>query len=175
MEKTKMKNYNSKDVALFLLYALFGIFMFFIPITIGGKSTIPIDHITNFVKKIPNYNFIFGIFMVVAGVVYAFKTKGWQGSTLNKVFFGLKLTSIIFLFMYVTKLGPEKFFEKGMLPLIWNGIMVSVTTIVPIGSVFLAFLTGFGLMEFIGVFMEPVMRPILKLQANLQLTQLHLS
>lgn len=51
MEKTKMKNYNSKDVALFLLYALFGIFMFFIPITIGGKSTIPIDHITNFVKK----------------------------------------------------------------------------------------------------------------------------
>lgn len=52
MEKTKMKNYNSKDVALFLLYALFGIFMFFIPITIGGKSTIPIDHITNFVKKI---------------------------------------------------------------------------------------------------------------------------
>lgn len=91
MEKTKMKNYNSKDVALFLLYALFGIFMFFIPITIGGKSTIPIDHITNFVKKIPNYNFIFGIFMVVAGVVYAFKTKGWQGSTLNKVFLGLNL------------------------------------------------------------------------------------
>ena len=40
--------------------------------------------------------------------------------------------------------------------------MVSVTTIVPIGSVFLAFLTGFGLMEFIGVFMEPVMRPFFK-------------
>lgn len=162
MEKTKMKNYNSKDVVLFLLYALFGIFMFFVPITIGGKSTIPIDHITNFVKMIPNYNFVFGIFMVIAGVVYAFKTKGWKGSTLNAVFFGLKLTSIIFLFMYVTKLGPEKFFEKGMLPLIWNGILVSVTTIVPIGSVFLAFLTGFGLMEFIGVFMEPVMRPIFK-------------
>ena len=162
MENTQKKNYTSKDIAIFLAYALFGIFMFFIPITIGEKSTIPIDHITNFVKAIPNYNFIFGIFIVLAGILYAIKTKGWQGSALNTVFFILKLTSLMFLFMYVTKKGPARFFEGDMLPLIWNGIMVSVTTIVPIGSVFLAFLTGFGLMEFIGVFMEPVMRPIFK-------------
>lgn len=158
----RKKNYTSKDIAIFLAYAIFGIFMFFVPIELGGKSTIPIDHLTNFVKTIPNYNFIFGIFIVTAGIIYAIKTKGWQGSTLNAVFFVLKLTALVFMIMYVTKKGPEKFFEKGMLPLIWNGIMVSVTTIVPIGSVFLAFLTGFGLMEFIGVFMEPVMRPIFK-------------
>lgn len=162
MEKSTKKNYTSKDVLIFILYALFGIFMFFVPITIGEKSTIPIDHITNFVKTIPNYNFFFGIIMVIAGVVYAIKTKAWEGSTLNKVFFGLKLTSLIFLFMFVTNKGPARFFDGDMLPMIWNGILVSVTTIVPIGSVFLAFLTGFGFMEFIGVFMEPVMRPIFK-------------
>lgn len=162
MEGNNKKNYSSKDVTIFLLYAIFGIFMFFIPITIGEKSTIPIDHITNFVKTIPNYNFFFGIFMVTAGVIYAVKTKGWQGGTLNAVFFVLKLTSIIFMFMFITNKGPARFFDGDMLPMIWNGIMVSVTTIVPIGSVFLAFLTGFGLMEFIGVFMEPVMRPIFK-------------
>ncbi len=156
------KKFNSKDILMFVLYALFGIFMFFVPVQIGDANTIPIDHLTSFVKKIPNYNLIFGVFMVVAGIAYAIKSKSWQKSKLHMVFFVLKLAALVFLFMYVTKKGPARIFDGDMLPLIWNGIMVSVTTIVPIGSVFLAFLTGFGLMEFIGVFMEPVMRPVFK-------------
>lgn len=159
MEK---KKFNSSDIALFIFYSLFGIFMFFVPITIGGAKSIPIDHITSLVKKLPNYNLIFGVFMVVAGIAYAIKTKSWQKSKLHSVFFAIKLVALVFVFMYVTNKGPARIFDGDMLPLIWNGIMVSVATIVPIGSVFLAFLTGFGLMEFIGVFMEPVMRPVFK-------------
>lgn len=159
MEK---KKFNSSDIALFIFYSLFGIFMFFVPITIGGAKSIPIDHITSLVKKLPNYNLVFGVFMVVAGIAYAIKTKSWQKSKLHSVFFAIKLVALVFVFMYVTKKGPARIFDGDMLPLIWNGIMVSVATIVPIGSVFLAFLTGFGLMEFIGVFMEPVMRPVFK-------------
>ena len=159
MEK---KKFNSTDIALFVFYALFGIFMFFVPITIGGAKSIPIDHITSLVKKLPNYNLVFGVFMVVAGIVYATKTKSWQKSKLHTVFYAIKLVALVFVFMYLTKKGPARIFDGDMLPLIWNGIMVSVATIVPIGSVFLAFLTGFGLMEFIGVFMEPVMRPVFK-------------
>lgn len=159
MEKKKFK---SSDIVLFIFFALFGIFMFFVPITIAGTKSIPIDHITSLVKKIPNYNLVFGVFMVLAGIAYAIKTKSWQKSKLHSVFFAIKLVSLIFVFMYLTNKGPARIFDGDMLPLIWNGIMVSVTTIVPIGSVFLAFLTGFGLMEFIGVFMEPVMRPVFK-------------
>ena len=159
MEK---KKYNSKDVAIFIFYALFGIFMFFVPVTIGGAKSIPIDHITTLVKKLPNYNLIFGVFMVLTGIAYAIKTKSWQKSKLHSVFFAIKLVALVFVFMFVTNKGPARIFDGDMLPLIWNGIMVSVATIVPIGSVFLAFLTGFGLMEFIGVFMEPVMRPVFK-------------
>ena len=159
MEK---KKFNSSDIGLFIFYSLFGIFMFFVPITIGGAKSIPIDHITSLVKKLPNYNLIFGVFMVVAGIAYAIKTKSWQKSKLHSVFFAIKLVALVFVFMYVTNKGPARIFDGDMLPLIWNGIMVSVATIVPIGSVFLAFLTGFGLMEFIGVFMEPVMRPVFK-------------
>lgn len=159
MEK---KKFNSTDIALFIFYSLFGIFMFFVPITIGGAKSIPIDHITTLVKKLPNYNLIFGVFMVLAGIAYAIKTKSWQKSKLHSVFFAIKLVALVFVFMYVTNKGPARIFDGDMLPLIWNSIMVSVATIVPIGSVFLAFLTGFGLMEFIGVFMEPVMRPVFK-------------
>lgn len=159
MEK---KKFNSSDIALFIFYSLFGIFMFFVPVTIGGAKSIPIDHITTLVKKLPNYNLIFGVFMVLAGIAYAIKTKSWQKSKLHSVFFAIKLVALVFVFMYVTNKGPARIFDGDMLPLIWNSIMVSVATIVPIGSVFLAFLTGFGLMEFIGIFMEPVMRPVFK-------------
>ena len=159
MEK---KKFNSTDIALFIFYSLFGIFMFFVPVTIGGAKSIPIDHITSLVKKLPNYNLVFGVFMVLAGIAYAIKTKSWQKSKLHSVFFAIKLVALVFVFMYVTNKGPARIFDGDMLPLIWNGIMVSVATLVPIGSVFLAFLTGFGLMEFIGVFMEPVMRPVFK-------------
>ena len=159
MEK---KKFNSTDIALFIFYSLFGIFMFFVPVTIGGAKSIPIDHITSLVKKLPNYNLVFGVFMVLAGIAYAIKTKSWQKSKLHSVFFAIKLVALVFVFMYVTNKGPARILFFFLLPLIWNGIMVSVATIVPIGSVFLAFLTGFGLMEFIGVFMEPVMRPVFK-------------
>jgi len=40
--------------------------------------------------------------------------------------------------------------------------VISVGLIVPIGAVFLAFLINFGLLEFIGVLMQPVMKPIWK-------------
>src|SRR5690606_14712239 len=43
-----------------------------------------------------------------------------------------------------------------------KSIVISVTTIVPIGSIFLAFLVNYGLMQFIGVFMQPIMKPIWK-------------
>lgn len=52
--------------------------------------------------------------------------------------------------------------RQDVIPFIFNSIVISVTTIVPIGAVFLAFLVNYGLMEFIGVFMQPVMKPIWK-------------
>ena len=59
--------------------------------------------------------------------------------------------------MYLTGNGPDRFMEDDMLPFIWDKIMVPVATIVPVGSIFLAFITNFGLMEFFGVLLEKVM------------------
>jgi nucleoside recognition membrane protein YjiH len=59
-------------------------------------------------------------------------------------------------------IGPKALMEKDMIPFLYSNLAVSVGIIVPIGSVFLAFLVGYGLMEFIGVFMQPIMRPIWK-------------
>lgn len=45
------KKYPSSVVIKFLACSLIGIFLFFVPISLNGKSTIPLDHIVNFVLK----------------------------------------------------------------------------------------------------------------------------
>src|SRR5690606_2837389 len=140
MNNTK-KSYSSTDVLLFLLYSAIGIFMFFVPVFFNNTSSIPLDHIVTAIKKIPNYNLIFGLIMVIAGVVYSTMKKSWAKSTSAMIFYILKLVALVFAFLFVTKMGPAAIHEKSMLPLIWNSILVSVATIVPIGSIFLGFIT----------------------------------
>ena len=38
----------------FLVCSLVGIFLFFVPVSFNGKSTIPLDHIVNLVLKVPS-------------------------------------------------------------------------------------------------------------------------
>ncbi len=161
MNKEKV-NYSSSDITKFVLFAAFGIFMFFIPISVGEKSSIPIDHIVTLVKKIPNYGPIYAGTIVVIGAVLPFIRKTWNKTTTDTIFSLINLLGIPFVIMAILNKGPEFLMAKDVIPFIYNSIVVTVTTVVPIGSVFLAFLVNFGLMEFVGVFMQPVMKPLWK-------------
>ncbi|MDO5040624.1 MAG: YjiH family protein [Peptoniphilus sp.] len=155
-------NYTSSDVTKFILFAAFGIFMFFVPISIGGKSSIPIDHIVTLVKKIPNYGPIYAGTIVIVGAVLPFIRKTWNKTTTDTIFALINLLGIPFVIMAILNKGPEFLMAKDVIPFIYNSIVITVTTVVPIGSVFLAFLVNFGLMEFVGILMQPVMKPIWK-------------
>lgn len=162
MEKEKISNGSSKNALKFLSYSLIGVFMFFISIEIAGKSTIPLDHIVGWIQSIPYYIPVYGLIMVIGGAIIPVVNKTWNKDTVTTVFSLFKFAGIGFVIMVVFGLGPEALLTDDMLPFIYNKIVVPVTTIVPVGSVFLALLTGYGLMEFVGVFMESVMKPIWK-------------
>lgn len=146
----------------FILYALFGIFMFFVTITVGGLNSIPLDHIVNAIKKIPYFGPVYAGIIVTVGGVLPFINKTWNKSTSSIIFSLLKLLGIVFVFMGIFNIGPAFLMEADVIPFIYKKIVISVTTIVPIGSIFLAFLVNYGLMEYIGVFMQPVMQPLWK-------------
>ena len=57
--------------------------------------------------------------------------------------------------------------KSELLPFVWEKITVSVSMIVPIGSIILTFLIGYGLLEFTGIILKPIMRPIFKLPVKL--------
>ena len=153
---------SGANIGKFILLNLIGIFMFFITVEVGEKSSIPVDHIVTFLRSIPNFELIYGVIVVLVGAVLPFIRKSWNKDKVTMVFSFLKLLGIPFLALWLTKTGPARWFDDNMLPFVWNKVVIPVTILVPVGAVFLAFLINYGLMEFIGVFMKPVMRPIWK-------------
>lgn len=149
-------------MAKFLLLNCIGIFMFFISITINGSKSIPIDHIVTAIRSIPNFGPVYGTAIVIIGAILPFIRKTWNKDLVTTVFSIFKLIGILVVIVFLTGWGPARWHDGDMLPFVYNKVVLPVTSLVPVGAVFLAFLINYGLMEFIGVFMKPVMRPIWK-------------
>lgn len=155
--------YTIANLSKFVVMSAIGIFIFFIPITLNGKSTIPVDHITTWLQAVSLVGCqIFILITFVYGSVLPFINKTWNRNAISLVFTFLKITGTIVGFMTFFKVAPAVLLKPDMLPFIFNKVALPVGLIVPIGAVLLMFLTGYGLMEFFGVLMRPIMRPVYK-------------
>src|SRR5699024_8661812 len=116
------------------VFSAIGIFMFFAPITIGGTSTIPLDHIVTAIRTYlaPVVPFLI-LALILVGTARPFLTGSWKKSPSKVVFSFLNIIGLV---------------VAGL--------------IVPVGAVVLALLVSYGLMEYIGVIVQPVMRPVFK-------------
>ncbi|MDO5715536.1 MAG: YjiH family protein [Tissierellia bacterium] len=153
---------KKKATARFILFSLIGIFMFFVPVEFMDNKTIPLDHIVTLITSIPYYKIIYPLVLIFFGVIYPFVNKTWNATRVKTVFSLINILAIPFVIMGIFHIGPEGLLDDSMIPFILNKIVVSVCTIVPVGSIFLALIISYGLMEFVGVFMRPIMKPIFK-------------
>ena len=147
----------------FFVLSAIGIFMFFVPITIGERSTIPLDHIvswlrTNVTGVLPYY----ALALIAAGAAYPWVSGTWRRNTTTTVFSVLRVVGLVVGVMLVFKVGPAWLFEDDMGPFLLNALVIPVGLLVPIGAVFLAMLVGYGLMEWIGVVVRPFMVPVFR-------------
>ena len=153
--------YESPAMWKFFIYSFIGAFMFFVPVTIGEKNSIMLDHIVSYIQThaasaLPYY----GLLVIAAGSIYPFLSGTWKKSTVNIIFSFFKVIGLIVGIMLVFNFGPAWLFAPDMGPFLFNKLVVPVGLLVPIGAVFLALLVSYGLLEFIGVLMQPVMRPM---------------
>lgn len=162
MDNELQVKYDGAKILKFILYSAIGIFMFFVPITVNGKSSIPLDHIVNFFKGLTYFGPVYSGIVVTIGGLLPFIDKSWKKDTTTMIFSFIKLLGIVLIFMAIFNRGPAFLMADNVVPFIYKSIVITVTTIVPIGSIFLAFIVNYGLMEFVGVFMQPIMRPIWK-------------
>jgi nucleoside recognition membrane protein YjiH len=144
-----------------VLFSLIGIFLFFVPVTIAGKSTILLDHAaTALATQLRPVAVTFVCLLIAYGAIGPFVTGTWKKGVTEMIFSVLRVLGLILAGMYLAGIGPESFFAPDMLPFLFDKLVLSVGLIVPIGALALAFLIGYGLLEFTGVLVQPVMRPI---------------
>ena len=158
------KSNRTAAAVKFILCSALGIFMFFISVTYNGKSTIPLDHLTTIVRGLLGDSQKYVVLVVIAvGAIMPFAKKTWTKSTQNIVFSVFKVIGLICAIMYVFGLGPAELHENpDLFPFLFVTLCCSLCFLIPIGAVFLSFLTDYGLMEFVAVFLQPVMRKIWK-------------
>lgn len=152
---------SSSGMWKFFVYSFIGAFMFFVPVTIGEKNSIMLDHIVTWIQSnaagvLPYYALI----IILAGAVYPFVSGTWKKSAVDMVFSLFKVVGLLVGIMIVFEFGPAWLFRPDMGPFLFGKLVISVGLLVPIGAVFLALLVSYGLLEFIGVLMQPIMRPV---------------
>ncbi len=147
---------------LFLL-SLIGIVFFFVSIDIGGKETILLDHIAGFVvHQLRPFAITAIMGIMIYGAVMPYVTGDFRNSLSNMIFSFFKVIGVLLATIYLTGIAPEWAMKPDMLPFLFEKLALSVGLLIPVGAIALTFLIGFGLLEFIAVFMEKLMRPLFR-------------
>lgn len=162
--ETVSKKVKPIVITKFIVCSLIGIFMFFVTIPYKGKSSIPLDHLTTIIRTVLGDSQKYIVLLImIAGAILPFAKKTWNKSAISIFFTVFKILGVIFGVMYIWHLGPAFLYENpDLFPFLFDTLCCSLVFLIPIGSLFLAFLTDYGLMEFVGVFMQPLMRKIWK-------------
>lgn len=125
------------------------------------------DHLISFIHKIaPWFGPIVTTLIVIVGGIVPWVTGTYKRDTISLVVsifrtLGIPVTVygyLVFTGVYTT--GPEWLVKPDMLPFLFEKVVMAVSLIVPIGSIFLAFIICYGLLEFIGILVRPIMRPV---------------
>jgi len=154
---------KKSSIIKFTLYSLIGIFVFFIPVNIDGKTTIFLDHIITAIKNnFPGLSAFYALLIIFLGGAYPFISGEWKKDSTAKIFSILKVIGVITALMNYFHFGPEFLFSRELMPFLFNKLVIPVGVIVPVGAIFLTFLVDYGLLEFIGVLMHKIMKPIWK-------------
>lgn len=152
---------------------------------VTGQSNVLVSHFTNFVKAalftgnfkaMPCIVWMIGVYSIVDLFVLR-PDKFWHTTKVAATFAVFKIIGFVILcfavisiyfnwnpafmnwfFQPVASLG-----DKSISMFIMNNILVSICISIPAASLFLPLLVDYGLVDFVGVMVRPIMRPVFKL------------
>ncbi len=165
---------NNKNMLKFILGSALGILMFLVPIPQGDSFTTLLDFVKSFLKDLfgPALNYILVVIIVGSAILtlYDFIRKpDWirQNHYLSKAFCSTplylvsKIVGAVVIVMVVFGFGPE-FITSADTGATIVDLAGTLFCIVLGFSFFLPFLTDCGIMEFLGVLLRPVVRPLFR-------------
>ncbi len=156
-----------KSMAKFIFYSLLGIVLFFIPVM---NSQVPIVAMVDILKNLLGSAIDYIVLVVCALLVVTYVLAKYKGvknlqeyhkedGTIKAI---LYLISVVFAVMVISNKGPEFILNAnvgGLAMELAGTVMLTVT----LAGWLVVFILKSGIVEFLGVLIEPVMRPIFKL------------
>ena len=160
MENTKKDTYNNK----IYIFSIIGIIVFFIPIKINNQYDTIIYHISYFIdnkaSQIINISMIFFILLSI------FKSLlNMEKNIINKFKITCKIFSLIILISVL--IGKEDtFFINDSFIFILKDLIVDLSVLLPISSLFMPFLLDYGLTEIIEAYTHKFMKKLFKVSGK---------
>lgn len=164
-KKVEIKNYGTAVAKLFLMSA-FGIIFFFIPIAPGGQAPLMwcIDLVSD---GLGNAGLALTVIMNVVLLICTIFSKKIpfldkylsESGIVSKVLYVLGAIFGILIFLQI---GPEWLLSEdtGTMAL---GLSRDVLFTVLIAGMFVTCIANFGMLQFVGILIEPIMRPLYRL------------
>lgn len=172
------KTVTRNNLFKFLIFSAIGVWVFFIPTTIGGNSGVPMVLLIDAVKALLGptvMNWMVLILCIALSITFTIsriqkdgpirrfhKKDGWGTGILYYL-------SAIFAVMVVFNVGPSQIVNDSV-GIEAIGLAGSTLLTVTIAGWLVNFLIEFGILEFIGTLMEPIMRKVFKLPGQSAVT-----
>ena len=160
----------------FIIPSFIGISLFMFPVPYNGEMTIPIaifsKNLLNILTPISEY-LILGVVLLsvlMTLVTYLCKPRVIIENTYLKSIFKpailwviIRVVAAAFVLMIFGKIGPEVIWGEKTGGLVTASLLPILLSVFLLAGLFLPLLLNFGLLEFVGVLLTKIMRPIFKL------------
>ena len=176
MSGKNKKKHSVVDYSKFLIPSLIGVILFMIPFKYDGDYTIPVAILsglfTNLLgESLPLIVTILVTFTGLMTIIYKLmkpefmeKSKELKGLfNVNLFWFIVRIVGMVLVVLTYFELGPEWIWNENTGGLLLHGLLTSLLAIFFFASFLLPLLLKFGLLEFVGSLLTPIMRPIFKL------------
>ena len=170
------KKYSGGEYSRFIIPSLIGVILFMVPLKFNGEYTIPVAILSNWFSSIlenllPTIITLLITFTGIMTIIYKVfkpdfieKSKGLKGLFNVNTFWGIiRVIGMVFVVLTYFEIGPEWVWNENTGGLLLHGLLTTLLGIFLFAAFLLPLLLDFGLLEFIGSMLTPVMRPIFKL------------
>ncbi|OLS03689.1 YjiH family protein [Tissierella creatinophila] len=173
MKKLMKQKYSFMDYFKFIVPSIIGMLLLMFPFNYKGETTIAAALFAGWVtralgKSLPSIIFIFIAFTAIVTLIYkTAKPNIIERSEFLKGIFDVsifwtvvRLIGFILAALVYFEIGPEWIWSENTGGLILHDLILGLFSIFLFAGFLLPYLTDFGLLEFVGVLLTPVMRPL---------------
>ncbi|MGC6494650.1 MAG: YjiH family protein [Myxococcota bacterium] len=162
----------------FAASTLLGLGLFLAPLPYDGRWTVAFDLLVKVLQGgAPRLIDAWCMLLLLGGALASMVAHGrdgphWRIFQAGPVLRATRGLGVVCAILLLTKTGPAWLIDPNVGGFLWSKLITAVAIIVPLGAVGLEIVASYGLLEWLGTWMRPIMRPLFRLPGRAALDDL---